>query len=91
MRKSATKRYAVFQGQLLNLLVRDEFLRLAQDYGSLAQRSPALRRGNLDCAPGEDIFRFERDVLPSFGADQGTNWITSMLSPFRLYVTSISQ
>lgn len=74
-----------------NLLVRDEFLRLAQDYGSLAQRSPALRRGNLDCAPGEDIFRFERDVLPSFGADQGTNWITSMLSPFRLYVTSISQ
>jgi hypothetical protein len=74
-----------------NLVIRDEFLRLAQEYGSLAQRSPALRRGNLDCAPGEDIFRFERDILPSFGADQGSNWITSLLSPFSLSPLNIPQ
>jgi hypothetical protein len=74
-----------------NLLIRDEFLRLAHEYGSLAQRSPALRKGNLECAPGDDIFRFLRDVLPSFGADQGTPWITSLRSPFSLSTTNNPQ
>ena len=65
-----------------NLLIREEFLRLAQGYASLPQSSPALRRGNLECASRHDIFRSTRDVLPSFGADQGSEWFSSIGSPF---------
>lgn len=64
-----------------NLLIREEFLRLAQKYASLKQTSPALRNGNLTCASGHDIFREPRDLVPSFGADQGTAWIRSVLVP----------
>jgi hypothetical protein len=59
---------------------------LAQKYGSLVQSSPALRKGNLECAPGHDIFRFTRDFLPSFGADQGAAASSSMISPFGVSV-----
>jgi hypothetical protein len=69
-----------------NLLIREEFLRLAKKYGSLAQRSPALGRGSPACASGHDIFRFTRGFLPSFGADQGTTWLSSMLSPFDITI-----
>ena len=69
-----------------NLLIREEFMRLAQKYGSLVQSSPALRKGNLECAPGHDIFRFTRDFLPSFGADQGAGGASSMISPFGVSV-----
>ncbi len=65
-----------------NLLIREEFLRLAKKYASLGQTSPALRRGNLTCASGHDIFREPRDLIPSFGADQGTARINSMSAPF---------
>jgi hypothetical protein len=65
-----------------NMLIRDEFLRLAQKYGSLAQRSPALWRGDRACASGHDIFRFIRGFEPSFGAYQGTPRFSSNLSPF---------
>ena len=73
-----------------NLQIRDEFLRLAEKYASLGQTSPALRRGNLTCASGHDIFRSPRDLRPSFGADQGAAWISSTLSPFgfSVYYTS---
>jgi hypothetical protein len=64
------------------LQIRDEFLRLAEKYASLGQTSPALRRGNLTCASGHDIFRSPRDLRPSFGAAQGAAWISSTLSPF---------
>lgn len=67
-----------------NLLIRDEFLRLAQKYGLLAQRSPALGKGSPTCASGIDIFRQTRGSLPSLGADQGIAWLTSMLPPFDL-------
>ncbi|HSL45270.1 MAG TPA: hypothetical protein VK897_17685 [Anaerolineales bacterium] len=67
-----------------NLTIRDEFLRLAHEYGSLPRHSPALLRGSSTCASGHDIFRFIRGVRPSFGADQGTSQISSMLSPFNL-------
>ena len=67
-----------------NLLIREEFLRLAQKYASLPQGSPALRTGTLACASGHDIFRLPREFLPSFGADQGTTWFSSILSPFHV-------
>ena len=64
------------------LQIREEFLRLAEKYASLKQTSPALRSGNLTCASKYDIFREPRDLVPSFGADQGTAWINSLLGPF---------
>jgi hypothetical protein len=67
-----------------NVLIREEFLRLAQKYGLLARRSPALWNGSPTCASGHDIFRSVRGFFPSFGADQGAAWISSMLLPHDL-------
>lgn len=64
-----------------NLQIREEFLRIARAYGTLSQHSPALGKGSPDCAPANDIFRFARGLHPSFGADQGTAWLSSILPP----------
>ncbi len=65
-----------------NQAIRDEFLRLAHEYGSLPQESPALWNGSPLCASRHDIFHTLRDFVPSFGADQGTAWLTSTTFPF---------
>jgi len=64
-----------------NASIAQEFLRLAERYGSLPQDSPALWQGSPLCASGHDIFRARRDFVPSFGADQGAKWFSGML-PF---------
>jgi hypothetical protein len=53
-----------------NTRIRDEFLYLAQTYGSPSSYSPAIRTASPDCAPKDDIFRQPRGFFPSFGADQ---------------------
>lgn len=67
-----------------NVSIREEFLRLAGEYGSLSNRSPALLNGSLTCSPGHDIFRLSRGIQPSLGADQGTGKIVGFLFPFVL-------
>jgi hypothetical protein len=52
-------------------LIRDEFLYLAQTYGTPSNYSPALRNASPGCAPSDDIFKQPRGFFPSFGAAQG--------------------
>jgi hypothetical protein len=54
-----------------NTYIRDEFIRISREYGSMSNYSPALRTANPDCASKDDIFRQSRGFFPSYGADQG--------------------
>ncbi len=54
-----------------NVSIRNEFLYLAQKYGSPSNYSPALRNADPACAPKDDIFQQARGFFPSFGAAQG--------------------
>jgi hypothetical protein len=66
-----------------NVLIREEFLRLATAYGTPSMQSPARLKGSPDCASKHDIFRLDRGQFPSFGAAQGPVRLFSIPSPFR--------
>jgi len=67
-----------------NKLIKEEILRLAQNYGLIAQRGSALWRENAGCAPASDNRQYIHGFFPGFEAGRGAAWFSSMLSPLAL-------